>query len=149
MVIEVKLLNSQGGFPLRNFLKSIPRKDVFADSFVMRDDLHPLPKHGPVPTKREVVKVVMTLFGPLWLNSFLLIHGKILIQYIWVRCIDWDDISKDLYERLLQWTVLLTKSDLLHFPGCYFRCAVPENPNCLQIHIFCYANVAAFWRSLN
>ncbi|XP_055615041.1 uncharacterized protein LOC129761350 [Toxorhynchites rutilus septentrionalis] len=126
-------------------MKWLPGDDVFTYSFVMRDDLKRILEEDHVPTKPEVVKVVMTLFDPLGLIAFFLVHGKILIQDIWARGIGWDDaIPNDLYERWRTWTNLFPELDLLRIPRCYFRSALPENVNNLQIHIFCDASEVAF-----
>ncbi|XP_065085443.1 uncharacterized protein LOC135707528 [Ochlerotatus camptorhynchus] len=123
----------------------LPEDDVFTYSFVMRDDLQPILEDRHVPTKREVVKVVMTLFDPLGLISFFLVHGKILIQDIWARGTDWDvTIPNDLYERWRTWTSLFPTLDLLRIPRCYFRSTLPENVDGLEIHMFCDASEAAF-----
>ncbi|XP_055523114.1 uncharacterized protein LOC129717278 [Wyeomyia smithii] len=126
-------------------MKWLPREDVFTYSFALRDDLRSVLEQGHIPSKRKVVKVVMTLFDPLGLISFFLVHGKILIQDIWARGTDWDEtISEDLYERWQQWTSLFPKLDKLRIPRCYFRSAIPKNTNCLQMHIFCDSSGAAY-----
>lgn len=70
----------------------LPIEDVFTYSVVMREDIRHILESRHIPTKREVVKVVMTLFNPLGLISFFLVYGKILIQDIWARETDWDAV---------------------------------------------------------
>lgn len=62
----------------------MPRDDVFVYSFTPRKDLQEILRPDHVPTKREALKVVMSLFDPLGFISFFLVHGKVLIQEIWV-----------------------------------------------------------------
>ncbi|XP_062700764.1 uncharacterized protein LOC115269619 [Aedes albopictus] len=126
-------------------MRWIPSEDVFLYSFNMRDCLRSILKDDYIPTKREVVKVVMALFDPLGLISFFLVHGKVLIQDIWARSTDWDEaIPKDLYERWIQWTSLFPKLEQLRIPRCYFHSSGLESPDSLQIHVFCDASEAAY-----
>ncbi|XP_062708877.1 uncharacterized protein LOC134288337 [Aedes albopictus] len=126
-------------------MKWLPIEDVFTYSVVMREDIRHILEPRHIPTKREVVKVVMTLFDPLGLISFFLVHGKILIQDIWARGTDWDAvIPEDLYNRWQQWTTLLPKLEQLRIPRCYFESGIPENSNHLQIHVFCDSSEEAF-----
>ena len=54
------------------------------------------------PTKREVLKVVMSVFDPLGFLSNLMIKTKILLQDIWKSDIGWDDeLPASLFERWL------------------------------------------------
>ncbi|XP_062715583.1 uncharacterized protein LOC134291618 [Aedes albopictus] len=126
-------------------MKWLPREDVFTFSLVMRGDIRHILEPRYIPTKREVVKVVMTLFDPLGLISFFLVHGKILIQDIWARGTDWDAvIPDDLYDRWQRWTTLFSKLEQLRIPRCYFGSEIPENYNNLQIHVFCDSSEEAF-----
>ena len=99
-------------------MKWLPKDDTFTYTFTMREDLRPVLANGHIPTKREVLKVVMSLFDPLGLISFYLVHGKILIQEIWASGCSWDEtIGNDLYVRWRQWTNM--------FPGVRVRCVLP------------------------
>ncbi|XP_062699293.1 uncharacterized protein LOC134284458 [Aedes albopictus] len=64
-------------------MKWIPADDIFTYTFSIRDDLKPILDENHVPTKREVLKVVMSLFDPLGFVSFFLVHGKVLMQDVW------------------------------------------------------------------
>ncbi|XP_055623038.1 uncharacterized protein LOC129766494 [Toxorhynchites rutilus septentrionalis] len=81
-------------------MRWIPREDAFTFTIGLRNDLLPVREGHYVPTKREVLKVVMSLFDPLGLVAFFLIHGRILMQDIWATGCDWDDqINAELFSR--------------------------------------------------
>lgn len=46
-------------------------------------------------TKRNVLKGIATLFDPLGLVSPVVVRGKILLQVLWARGYDWDDVIQD------------------------------------------------------
>lgn len=60
-----------------------PVDDCFSYSFNLRNDLSSILDEAHVPTKREVLRVVMSLFDPLGLVSHFLVHGKVIIQGTW------------------------------------------------------------------
>ena len=87
----------------------------------------------------------MSLFNPLRLLSFFLIHGKILIQDIWRARTGWDEvISDELCARWQQWTSLLWCVDQIEIPRCYFPHQKFSEAISLQLHVFVDASEAAF-----
>ncbi|XP_062717003.1 uncharacterized protein LOC134292164 [Aedes albopictus] len=144
---STKMLSLQRGEKTESVLgmKWLPKEDVFVYSVALRDDLSKILVDEYVPTKREVLKVVMSLFDPLGFISFFLIHGKILIQDIWARGTQWDEkITEDLYVRWRQWTSLFAELGTLRIPRCYFHSPFPANFETLQLHIFVDASEAAY-----
>ncbi|XP_058817214.1 uncharacterized protein LOC131680519 [Topomyia yanbarensis] len=123
-------------------MRWIPKDDVFTYSFALRNDLQPILAENYIPTKREVLKVLMSLFDPLGFICFFLVHGKILMQDIWASGSEWDDrINIDLYQRWKQWTDLFPQLNTIRIPRCYFRSPYKNN---LQIHVFVDASEAAY-----
>jgi hypothetical protein len=53
------------------------------------------------PTKREVLRVVISVFGPLGFLTNFVVQAKILLQEIWISEIGWDD---NLNLNWLRWT---------------------------------------------
>ncbi|XP_062538579.1 uncharacterized protein LOC134206860 [Armigeres subalbatus] len=126
-------------------MKWLPNDDTFIFTFDMRSDLKPILEHGYVPTKREVLKVVMSLFDPLGLLSFFLVHGKVLIQDIWAAGITWDEIiGEQLYVRWQQWINLFPELCNLRIPRCYFRESLPKELKTLELHVFVDASGSAY-----
>ncbi|XP_062704441.1 uncharacterized protein LOC134286784 [Aedes albopictus] len=59
-------------------MKWMPSVDCFTYTVNFREDLQWILNRNHVPTKREILRVVMSLFDPLGLVSFFLIQGKVL-----------------------------------------------------------------------
>ncbi|XP_058449033.1 uncharacterized protein LOC131428995 [Malaya genurostris] len=111
----------------------------------MRSDVKQILDDGHIPTKREVLRVIMSLFDPLGFIAFFLVHGKILMQDIWARGFEWDEqITPDIYVRWRQWTNLFPEVGALHIPRCYFRSPFPKNFDNIEIHIFVDASEMAY-----
>ena len=60
-------------------------------------------------TKRNVLKTVASVFDPIGLFSPVLLRGKLLIQELWKRGVEWDEEIEDIVIEN-QWTEL--KKDL-------------------------------------
>lgn len=74
-----------------------PESDEFGFRGLFREQLMPLLHGDVVPTKRQLLQVVMSIFDPLGLVSLAVVHGKILVQKAWRAKIGWDDkINEDL-----------------------------------------------------
>ncbi|XP_055589494.1 uncharacterized protein LOC129741739 [Uranotaenia lowii] len=145
--VEDKVLTLERGEKSESVLgiKWLPKDDVFIYSFALRDDLKQILNEQHIPTKREVLKVVMSLFDPLGFISFFLVHGKILMQDIWARGTQWDEnIPQDLNVRWREWTNLFPDLGKVRIPRCYFPSPFPKNLENLQIHVFVDASEAAF-----
>ncbi|XP_062558001.1 uncharacterized protein LOC134222874 [Armigeres subalbatus] len=56
-------------------MRWLPEEDVFSYTLALRSDLRPILNEQHVPSKREVLKVVMSLFDPLGFLSFFLVHS--------------------------------------------------------------------------
>ncbi|XP_062707592.1 uncharacterized protein LOC134288019 [Aedes albopictus] len=126
-------------------MRWVPTEDAFTYTFALRADLQAVLEDDHVPTKRELLKVVMSLFDPLGCISFFLVHGKILIQDSWISKIGWDDpISDSCFVRWKQWTALFDQLPSLRIPRCYFRAPYPNNFDKLQLHVFVDASESAY-----
>ncbi|XP_058448925.1 uncharacterized protein LOC131428882 [Malaya genurostris] len=125
-------------------MRWIPSEDMFTYTFVPRSDLQSILADGYIPTKREVLKVVMSLFDPLGLLAIFLVHGKVLIQDCWAAGLAWDDpINEDLCERWRRWTKFFPSLDTLRIPRCYFRSPPTDDTSSLQLHVFVDASEVA------
>lgn len=60
-------------------MKWVPYEDVFAYTFGMREAQQAILVKGHITNKREIVRIVMSLF------DLLLVHGKILLQDVWAK----------------------------------------------------------------
>lgn len=87
----------------------------------------------------------MSYFDPLGLLSFLLVHGKILLQDIWRAGIQWDQtINDDQWEQWQKWNKVLRQIPTIRIPRCYFDKAVAQHYKHLQLHIFVDASEGAY-----
>ncbi|XP_062712397.1 uncharacterized protein LOC134289829 [Aedes albopictus] len=126
-------------------MKWIPAEDVFTYTFAMREDLRVVLEENYIPTKREVLKVIMSLFDPLGFVAFFLVHGKVLMQDVWASGIGWDEkINEQHFLRWRQWTANFSQLDTLKIPRCYFRSPFPKNLDQLEIHILVDASDSAY-----
>ncbi|XP_062538392.1 uncharacterized protein LOC134206680 [Armigeres subalbatus] len=126
-------------------MKWTPQEDIFTFALNFRGDIQPFIDGTSIPTKRQVLRVVMSIFDPLGLAAVFVIHGKCLIQEIWRASIGWDDlIPEELRETWRRWLQALHQLPELKFPRCYFSNYSPESLKSLQLHIFVDASEAAY-----
>jgi hypothetical protein len=93
------------------------------------------------PTKRNVLKLVMSIFDPLGLIANFTIRGRILLQEIWRSGIDWDDrIDQNLHRLWLTWIDDLQNITTFRIPRCYSTDSSRE----VELHVFCDASKKAF-----
>ena len=95
------------------------------------------------PTKREILRVVMSVFDPLGLLAPYTMKAKLLLQEIWRSGIGWDEKVKDNeYEAWLTWV-----EGLKLIQDCrVLRCISPvgKSYKSIQLHVFCDASLSAF-----
>lgn len=69
------------------------------------------------PTKREVLRTLMSVFDPLGFLAFYLVYVKILLQEIWRTSIDWDDkLNPNLHEKWQSWINKLPMVEQVQIP---------------------------------
>ncbi|XP_062708631.1 uncharacterized protein LOC134288289 [Aedes albopictus] len=95
------------------------------------------------PTKREVLRVLMTIFDPLGLIAHFLVYLKILLQEIWRSGVQWDDkISNDLYVKWKVWLRVLPDVEHVQIPRCYHISSATVYD--VELHTFVDASENAF-----
>lgn len=89
------------------------------------------------PTKREVLRILMSIYDPLGLIAYFLSYLKVLLQEIWSSRIDWDDeINDQQFQKWLRWVDQLKLVELLNIPRCYLSKFSTWADVNKQIHIF-------------
>ncbi|XP_053686266.1 uncharacterized protein LOC128735804 [Sabethes cyaneus] len=87
------------------------------------------------PTKREVLRVLMSIFDPLGLISHVLSYLKILLQQIWRSGVQWDEpINEDSFHKWLTWLKVLPLVEQLRIPRCYNKLYSMDDADEIQLH---------------
>ena len=95
------------------------------------------------PTKREVLSAVMYVFDPLGFLSPFTIRGRILLQRIWRRGTNWDEVfGKSEFERWAKWLEALADLKNCEIPRCYLGRSSRVLSN--ELHIFIDASSEAY-----
>ncbi|XP_062713078.1 uncharacterized protein LOC134290086 [Aedes albopictus] len=122
-----------------------PKDDMFEFETQFREDLHPLLSGSIVPTKRQVLRVVMSHFDPIGIVATYTVHGKILIQDVWRSGVSWDDpVTTDVFESWQRWVRLAPHLRQVRIPRCYFPNYHPDSYDSLELHIFVDASLMAY-----
>ncbi|XP_053692357.1 uncharacterized protein LOC128740817 [Sabethes cyaneus] len=96
------------------------------------------------PTKREMLRVLMSIFDPLGLIAHFLMFLKVLLQEVWRSGIQWDDeINDSLFEKWCRWLKMLPKIEQVRIPRWYHSSSIPSNCE-VQLHTFVDAGENGF-----
>ncbi|XP_055623613.1 uncharacterized protein LOC129767030 [Toxorhynchites rutilus septentrionalis] len=131
------------------------QEDTFSFATEMKQEIVDLLNSNESPTKRQLLRCLMSLFDPLGLLSLFVVHGKILLQEVWRSGTHWDEkVKNELHQRWKKWINLLVDVRDLKIPRCYFPGATHQRYRDLQLHIFVDASesaycAAAYFRTLN
>lgn len=104
-----------------------------------------------IPTKREILSVVMSVFDPLGFLSNFMITAKLLMREIWRRDLRWDEsLPAELKDIWNAWRMELKNVKIVSIPRCYFKMGPPH---ILELHVFVDASedafgAVAYWRSV-
>lgn len=95
-----------------------------------------------VPTKREALRVVMSVYDPLGILSPVSIRAKVLMQSLWSRGIGWDQVvPPDLFESWRDWLKVLDATRGVKLPRYLGTTRNTEERR--EMHIFCDASSSA------
>uniref|UniRef100_A0A182KFS3 Uncharacterized protein n=1 Tax=Anopheles christyi TaxID=43041 RepID=A0A182KFS3_9DIPT len=91
------------------------------------------------PTKREILRTLMSIYDPSGLLGNLLMYLKSLLQEVWREGIGWDQkLSDRTAEKWARWLRVLPDVETVVIPRCYrFLSSVSAN---VQFHVFCDAS---------
>ena len=103
-----------------------------------------------IPTKREFLSIIMSIFDPLGFLTPFTIHSRILMQKVWSSGINWDHkLLENEFFKWKQWLGNLTQVQKCRIPRCYqFE---SSRVTSIELHIFCDASKEAnaavgYWR---
>lgn len=121
--------------------------DVSTDKFIFKLNFNRVDKRlitgEMVPTKREMLRVVMSIFDPIGVMVPLVIPAKVLLQKLWRQGIGWDErITPELTNEWRNWLKGIQDVANYSIPRCY-------SPNLLasdeiELHVFADAGENAF-----
>ncbi|XP_055918535.1 uncharacterized protein LOC129950632 [Eupeodes corollae] len=119
--------------------------DTFTFSVSKKASMIELLSEDFEPTKRQILRVLMSIFDPLGLIGNSLIYIKILMQEIWRSKLSWDEkIEGKLCEKWRVWVNHLKNIDRIHIPRCYLKQIMYGEHDTCQLHIFVDASINAF-----
>ncbi|XP_055612959.1 uncharacterized protein LOC129759515 [Uranotaenia lowii] len=152
-----KELNTQHGIIERVLgMHWLPNEDTLAYSTNFQPQINDIISNRMRPTKRQVLKCLMSVFDPLGLLAAFVVQGKILLQDIWRAGTQWDEeINDQVFEKWTRWIDQFPLIADLQVPRCYYLDATETLYNNLELHIFAdasedaYAAVAYFRISIN
>lgn len=97
---------------------------------------------GRPPTKRELLRITMSLYDPLGLLSHFLIRAKILLQEIWRKGFGWDSpVDRETQEKWKIWLQELSRVERVKIPRWY---STEISKTTVEMHTFCDAAETAF-----
>ncbi|XP_055615006.1 uncharacterized protein LOC129761312 [Toxorhynchites rutilus septentrionalis] len=146
-VIDSKNLNLDCGEQVDRVLGMLwtSSSDELSFSTRMSDEVTNLLHNDTRPTKRQVLRCVMSLFDPLGLLAPFIIHGKVLIQELWRAGTQWDEtVSDEVFENWNRWTRMIEFISTLRIPRCYFPRATEDTYKDVQLHVFVDASEIAY-----
>lgn len=95
-----------------------------------------------IPTKREVLRLLMSIFDPLGFLVHRLVFAKILMQKIWKAHTSWDDlIPVSLHDDWLRWIASLREIEQIEIPRWF---GISPGVQEIEMHTFCDASEDAF-----
>lgn len=119
------------------------------DELAFNLDLARLPPNivnNSQPTKREALKIIMSLFDPLGFASPVIVRAKQILQEIWRRGTDWDEkIDEDLAQQWTAWMEHLRKLADITIPRCYLHYSDASR---IELHTFVDASESSYAASL-
>ncbi|XP_043862571.1 uncharacterized protein LOC122756549 [Drosophila santomea] len=154
---KVRDIHAEGGFTIRNWISnSTAILKHFGDWQIAEQ--HPKERwpggrfarlkrdvlNGEsIPTNREALQVLMSIFDPLGLLSCYTIGLKMLLQKVWRAGIDWDEELPDaLLTSWQQWKTVLLQATELEFPRFYST--LLPNADQIDLHTFVDASEYAY-----
>lgn len=136
-----------------------PAEDSLAVDVALKNIPDDILEFRRIPTKREVLRIAMSIYDIYGILSPVTVQGKILLRSIWKTDLIWDNkLTKDLFIDFQDWINDLKQVIDLRVPRWFFSLAhtsadvdAKEMAGELQLHVFCDASpssysAVAYWR---
>ncbi|XP_062714478.1 uncharacterized protein LOC134291133 [Aedes albopictus] len=97
------------------------------------------------PTKRNILRCVMSLFDSQGILSHVTVQGRMIIQDTWRSQVSWDEeVSDSIQTRWRKWIKLLEEVNKIRLPRPYFPGFSAADIGCVDLHIFTDASEEAY-----
>ncbi|XP_076247767.1 uncharacterized protein LOC143187433 [Calliopsis andreniformis] len=143
-------LNSTTGMETRILdLQWAPTDDTLGFELNMKKGLEMIVTGAQRPTKREMLRTIMSVFDPIGILAPLTIRSRMLLQKVWRSGIAWDQcLTDDRCEYWRRWTADLKAIGRCKIPRCYIKQPLHSDP---ELRMFCDAGerayaAVAYWR---
>nr|XP_034836281.1 uncharacterized protein LOC117992679 [Maniola hyperantus] len=137
-----------------------PPEDTLSIDLTLKRIPSDILNHERKPTKREMLRIIMSILDIYGFLSPITIKAKILMRETWKNNIKWDqELSEDLYNSFRAWITQMNEVSNLKIPRWYFdktACSTCDGLNesetaTLELHLFCDASqvaycAVAYWR---
>ena len=98
-------------------------------------------KNDEKATKRNVLRVIASLFDPLQFLAPYTTRAKMLMQEIWQAGVEWDEVLPvHLHAKWTQWVSELAELSYVQIP----RCLRQTNPTSIYLHVFSDSSEKAY-----
>ena len=98
-------------------------------------------KNDEKATKRNVLRVIASLFDPLQFLAPYTTRAKMLMQEIWQASVEWDEVLPvHLHAKWTQWVSELAELSYVQIP----RCLRQTNPTSIYLHVFSDSSEKAY-----
>lgn len=88
-------------------------------------------------TKRQVLKILMSIYDPLGLIGNFLMYLKVILQEIWKSGVGWDEpIKEDQLVKWKKWLQYLPDLENIRIQRCYLESLDNYNNTNTQLHLF-------------
>lgn len=136
-----------------------PNADTFGFNLSMPQVPIKLLSYETNPTKRELLRIVMSIFDVYGLLAPFTINAKIIMQNTWKSSLQWDEeIKPPESDIFCNWLSQLKEIKEVRVPRWYFRShddgawSTARVSETLELHVFCDASPAAYaavayWRA--
>ncbi|XP_065354596.1 uncharacterized protein LOC135949062 [Calliphora vicina] len=117
----------------------LPESDEFTFIHKFKDEIF---EKSTYPTKRQLLRILMTIFDPLGLLGFLIVEAKIILQDVWRSGTSWDEPIHDNERKAWwQWIQKLKNINKIKIPRCF---ALVSQSDRNELHIFVDASTQAY-----
>lgn len=101
---------------------------------ILSNDIIRLNKY---PTKRQILRILMTVYDPLGLVGNFVMYLKIILQEIWKSGVSWDEpIREDQYVKWEKWLKYLPDLEKVSIQRCYLKSIVDYTDTYTELHTF-------------